>query len=797
MSANLPPPTETMTPISPTRGFVEHWGQWVNRYGQRLGARLGLAIAGAALGAIGVGLNQPLVQQWERQAQGWFWAVRGAVAVPPEIVIVGIDTNTLNQVSGWPLDRGNYARVLDRLFQAGAKGVAIDILFDVPRGDGQIAPAIDDCEGKTLGKGDRAFRQALQRHGDRVTLATAFEPIPGADVGQMRLIVPYCAFPSPKTRFGSIDFLIEGDVNSPRFYQLGDRFLANLQQQSEVAPLQVADYQIQPFANAALQSAQIASPKTTGSDIYFYGGRNTFPIVSLADILIDENWRSRLESGAVFRDKVVLIGVTDDTQRDITDTPLGRMAGVELHANAIATVLQGRALRPVLPNVWATAALVGGLLLGAAAVMARAQQPVSRLLWMVGLMGGWGLASFGLQTQVSLLWPSVLPMGAIGLMGLSYVGLGLARDQRNRRQMEASLKDRARDPVVRDIINQQADEALRQSLLQGRQQELLGARIGGRYQIIQIHAAGGFGETYIAEDSHRPDRPKCVVKKLSPASHDPKHLKLARRLFQREAEALEQLGNQHDQIPQLLAYFEESAEFYLVQEFVAGHPLSHELPLGYQSPETKVLAVLREVLKILEFVHGKNVIHRDIKPSNLIRRDRDNELVLIDFGAVKGLQTLGPDEEWASDLTIGIGTQGYMAPEQQAGHPQFNSDIYALGMMGVQMLTGMSPSQLQRDPDTGEIAWQTKTHASLGLVAVIDQMIAYDYKRRYPSATIVLQALKKLSLHQNLPAMLNDLLQDGIPAEEELQATRPWPQEFDDAPPFDVELPPTEPPPTR
>jgi serine/threonine protein kinase len=357
--------------------------------------------------------------------------------------------------------------------------------------------------------------------------------------------------------------------------------------------------------------------------------------------------------------------------------------------------------------------------------------------------------------------------------------------------LESSLKDRSRDPVVRDIINQQTDETLRQSLLQGRQQELLGATIGNRYQIIQIHAAGGFGETYIAEDTHRPDAPKCVVKKLSPSSNQPKHLLLARRLFQREAETLEKLGNQHDQIPQLLAYFEEDTEFYLVQEFVDGHPLNQELPLGHQLPETQVLAILREILQILGFVHSQGVIHRDIKPSNLIRRDRDNRLVLIDFGAVKGLQT-AVDEENISDLTIGIGTQGYMAPEQQAGHPQFNSDIYAVGMMGVQMLTGIAPSQLPRQVETGEIDWLDKTHASVALVEVVQRMIAYHYKQRYQSTEQALQDLKKLSLHTTLPEILSDLLQDAMPESEEIQETQPWPTTFDD----DGELPPTEPPPT-
>ncbi len=791
MSVNVPPPTETIASVSSGVGWLQRSRQTLWRYLLQSGPQLGLAIGWAGLAAIGVGHNTPTLKSWEREMQRQFWLLRGPVAVPQSIVIVGIDTNTLNQISSWPLDRSIYAQTIDKLIGAGAKGVAVDILFDVPRGAGQITEQVEDCTGKGLEAGDRAFREALHRQGDKVTLATAFEQMPDDTLNRSRLIVPYCAFPAASTRMGSIDFRTEGETNSAVFYQLGDRFLAEMRQQSEVYQMQLDDYGITSFATAALRSAKFDVPPAKGKDIFFYGGRNTFTTVSLADVVQPDNWQSRFQSGAFFRDKLVLIGVTDDTQRDITDTPLGRMSGVELQANAIATMMQGRALRPLLPNPWITAGLVFAAVLGAAAIMARAKQPISRLLWLLTLTLAWAGAGYGLLTQASLLLPTVLPIGAIGLTGASYFGLGVARDQRNRRQLEASLKDRARDPVVRDIINQQTDETLRQSLLQGRQQELLGTRIGNRYQIIQIHAAGGFGETYIAEDTKRPGQPKCVVKKLSPSSNQPKHLILARRLFEREAETLEQLGKQHDQIPQLLAYFEEDSEFYLVQEFIDGHPLNHELPLGHQLPETQVLAILREILQILGFVHGQSVIHRDIKPSNLIRRDRDNRLVLIDFGAVKGLQT-AVDEENISDLTIGIGTQGYMAPEQQAGHPQFNSDIYAVGMMGVQMLTGISPSQLPRQAATGEIDWEDKTHASLGLVKVVAKMMAYDYKQRYQSTTLVLQDLKQLSLHTTLPAMLSELLQDALPGEEEIQETQPWPATFD----HEGDLPPTAPPPT-
>jgi serine/threonine protein kinase len=157
-------------------------------------------------------------------------------------------------------------------------------------------------------------------------------------------------------------------------------------------------------------------------------------------------------------------------------------------------------------------------------------------------------------------------------------------------------------------------------------QAILGKLLRGRYRVIRVLAAGGFGKTYIAEDIDRPGHPMCVVKHLKPASSNPNFLPTARRLFNTEAEILEKLGN-HDRIPRLLAYFEEDEEFYLVEDFIKGQPLITELPPGLCWSESQVIQMLQEILKILEFIHSYGVIHRDINPNNLIRRQEDGQLV--------------------------------------------------------------------------------------------------------------------------------------------------------------------------
>lgn len=179
-----------------------------------------------------------------------------------------------------------------------------------------------------------------------------------------------------------------------------------------------------------------------------------------------------------------------------------------------------------------------------------------------------------------------------------------------------------------------------------------------RYRLLRVLGSSGFGRTYVAEDIQQVEQPKCVIKQLKPASQDPVFLEIARRLFFNEVEILRKLGG-HDRIPALLHDFEEDHQFYLVQEYIEGQPLSDELADLKQLEESEVVALLRDVLEILEFVHQNNIVHRDIKPSNLMRRERDRRIVLIDFGAVKEMQTQLLQIPGQTNLTVGIATQGY------------------------------------------------------------------------------------------------------------------------------------------
>jgi eukaryotic-like serine/threonine-protein kinase len=280
---------------------------------------------------------------------------------------------------------------------------------------------------------------------------------------------------------------------------------------------------------------------------------------------------------------------------------------------------------------------------------------------------------------------------------------------------------------------------------------LVGSTLQSRYRIIKLLGAGGFGETYLAEDLHIPidPMPKCVVKRLQPQAISPEIV----RLFQQEGAFLYKLGQKYDRIPTLSAYFQEGNEFYLVQELIDGEDLSTEIVQGQPWQESDVVNLLREVLEILSFVHQQNVIHRDIKPQNLMRRRSDGKLVLIDFGAVKEVSAIQINAQGNTSLTVGIGTSGYMPDEQANGKPKLCSDVYAVGMLGIQALTGFAPSQLGSDPRTGEVIWRplVKPQVSDGLADVLSTMVKTFFPQRYPSAVEALQALNSVVVPKPKP----------------------------------------------
>jgi WD40 repeat protein len=270
---------------------------------------------------------------------------------------------------------------------------------------------------------------------------------------------------------------------------------------------------------------------------------------------------------------------------------------------------------------------------------------------------------------------------------------------------------------------------------------MIGTILKSRYRIIQQLGQGGFGETYIAEDLDLPmdPKPRCVVKRLQPAVIEPEII----RLFEQEAKILYHLGENHEQIPNLKAYFQENNEFYLIQSLIIGHDLSKEITQGKLCQEGYVIKFLKDVLNVLSYVHDNHVIHRDIKPQNIIRQKADGKLFLIDFGAVKQVKQQTVLKSGLTSKTVAIGTPGYMPSEQAVGKPKFSSDVYALGMTAIQALTGKLPTELSEDHDD-EIVWRNLVNVSDNLADILTKMVRFKASERYRNAGEVLEVLNQV-----------------------------------------------------
>lgn len=269
---------------------------------------------------------------------------------------------------------------------------------------------------------------------------------------------------------------------------------------------------------------------------------------------------------------------------------------------------------------------------------------------------------------------------------------------------------------------------------------MLGTKLRNRYYIFKELGVGGFGQTFLAQDCDFPGQPLCVVKQLKPQAKESWMLQTARRLFDLEASVLARIGN-HSQIPQLKAHFEEDEQFYLVQEYIEGNLLSEELKPDRFWTQDSAIAFLQDILQVLQFIHENQVIHRDLKPENIIRRQSDQKLVLIDFGSVKKITTLHDEDDENSEFTVVIGTPAYMPVEQQGGKPTYNSDIYALGKIVIQGLTGLSPKRLADDPHTGELVWRHLVNIDDFLAEVLTRMVKWNARDRYQNVAEIINDL--------------------------------------------------------
>ncbi len=671
--------------------------------------------------------------------------MRGNPGLDPRILVVGVTEKDLQKLQKWPLS----GEILDKLFtkleQYQPKVIGLDIFRDL-----RVEPGHDKLL-QHLQKSDRII--SVCKHSDSVNSPTP--PAAGTQIEQ----VGFSDVVADKDDIIRRNLLLvqpESTSACTTPYSLGLqlalRYLGNIQPKfSKNKELQINNTIFKPLQR---NSGGYQKVDTNGFQILLnYRSVNPVKLLSVSQVL-----GNQIDS-ALVKDKIVLIGSTAPSIKDIFNTPYSanqqdnqKMPGVVVQAQMvsqiISAVLNKQPLFWFFPE-WGEVVWIWVWSLAGGIVAWRIQHPL-RLTLATGVILTLLLGiNYIIFTQAGWI-PVVSP--ALGLLVAtgSVVAYSAFRYKREQEKIARQIQEQERTIKLLQALLKQGEDTDNetQTRIYILEKDTV---LNQRYKVIEPLGSGGFGKTYLASDTQRPGNPECVVKHLQPARQDQEFLDVARRLFKTEGEILELLGKS-DRIPQLLACFEESQQFYLVQQFIPGHSLSEEIKSGKRLSEAQVIDLLEDVLRVLIFVHSHHVIHRDIKPANLIRRQQDNRLVLIDFGAVKQIQSQQVEE----NQSIAIGTAGYAPPEQLLGHPRINSDIYALGMIGIEALTGIPPRQFQRNPHgelvfkgdshTDAVIWYKLDNISEKLATVLDKMVAYDFIQRYQLVEEVLQSLEKVLL---------------------------------------------------
>ena len=304
-----------------------------------------------------------------------------------------------------------------------------------------------------------------------------------------------------------------------------------------------------------------------------------------------------------------------------------------------------------------------------------------------------------------------------------------------------------------------------------------GSLIGGRYRLERLlsETQGPQGSLWLGTDSLAAEAP--VVLRRVGAERDQERV---RQLWTRLQGVL------HPQVPRFGAAIEVEGALWLVREWQGGRTYGQLLAarrdrqLVFGAGE--VLLLLRQLLPVLVVLHGQELIHGDLTPANLLRRDRDGQPVLLDFGLLRGL---------AEAADPGGATPGYAPPEQLAGEaPQPWMDLYSLGVVAMVLLSGDGPEALL-DPVSLEWRWPAALETESALASQISRLVSQDPGRRFASSAQALAAFQALAMPDStgpVPRADRTLVLVPPPVDHSLPPVEPaqpapWPEAAPEAAP--------------
>ncbi len=278
-----------------------------------------------------------------------------------------------------------------------------------------------------------------------------------------------------------------------------------------------------------------------------------------------------------------------------------------------------------------------------------------------------------------------------------------------------------------------------------------GTLLENRYNVVQFIGHGGFGRTYLVHDQHRFNE-RCVLKEFAPQVNQPSVLQKAEELFQREAGTLYKLN--HPQIPEFRALssvqYNGESVLFIVEQFIDGDNYGEWLESGHCLSITQGLQLLKDLLPVLSYIHRYGVIHRDISPDNLMCDQATGLPVLIDFGSVKRVTETALRLVGGATPATQIHKLGYTPPEQIKGEAYPSSDLYALAVTVLVLMTGKSPSDLYQ-AKTNEWQWRSLIKLDTRFENVLWRMLARYPGDRYSSADEVMRAIADLVIVPSNP----------------------------------------------
>lgn len=641
-----------------------------DRSRSRVIGMLAVAVLACAL-ALGMRAGGHLAWLQDRAVDAHF-SLRDERQPAPGVLIVGIDNNTLGHLPRFPFSRALYAPVIDNLHRAGARVIAFDIAFDQP----------------TTNTADLALFEAARRAAP-VVFATSL--ITAA--GQTEVLGGNQSLAGIGAQPAASDLLADSDGA-----------IRHLLDQVHHLPTLA-------FAAAATALGHPVEDRQPAHGwIDYRGGPGSVRELSFLDVLHGHFDRREVMG------KTVVIGTTAPVLQDIHSTSVGaRMAGPEVQAQAISTILSGFPLRSA-PAAETTLLIVllgiliplAGMLLGSLATAISA----------LAVLCLWSLAS-----QIAFNSGTVLdfsdPAAALVLSTAGTFTIAAWSERRERRELRELFA--ADSTAIVDQVLGPAPSGLAPTSI-----------IGG-YKLEEAVGRGGMGVVYRATQTEL-DRTVAIKLIATERTADP----IYRERFKQESRLAASID--HANVVPVYEAGEDDGLLFIAMRLVDGVDLAQLIAHSGALEPSRALRILEQLAGALDAAHAKGLVHRDVKPANvLITADEPEHVYLTDFGVAKSIGA-GAAITRAEQL---VGTLDYISPEQIQGLPAGTAvDVYALTGLFHHCLTGQVPYPREEEPAK---LWAhlnapppCPSHIDPALPRELDAVIARgmhkEPDRRYPTA---------------------------------------------------------------